>query len=211
MKENSIRSKNTYFLSFEGIEGSGKSTQIELIKKHFEKNNFTVKLYREPGSTEFGEGLRAAILNSETKISPLAEAHLFASARAQLLFEKIIPDLNKENTVVLLDRFIDSSFCYQGIARNLGVETIEEIHSHAPLTMRPDLTFYLKIDYATSIERQQIRGNKKDYFEKEQSEFYRQLIAGFDFLSQKFSNRIKTIDANRNENEVFESIMEYLK
>lgn len=204
------RVKNTHFLSFEGMEGSGKSTQIEKIKGYYQELGFQTILLREPGGTEFGEGLRSAILNSKSKLNPIAEAHLFASSRAQLLFEKILPALEKENTVVLVDRFIDSSFCYQGYARELGVDTIEEIHAHYPLTIRPDKTFYLRINYETSQKRQSTRGDTKDYFEKEHEDFYNLLAHGFDELALRFKDRIVTIDASEKVSAITKSIIKEL-
>lgn len=183
------------FISFEGIEGSGKSTQIQYLKEYLELKKYSVLLLREPGGSKFGEKLRSAILESAEPISPLAEAHLFASSRAQLLTEKILPFLAQNNTVVLLDRYIDSSIAYQGIARGLGIKTILDIHSHSPLNIVPNLTFYLKIDLETSEQRQIARGDAKDYFEKENHNFHNKLISGFEQSSEIFKERIEIIDA----------------
>lgn len=192
------KNKNgSLFISFEGIEGSGKSTQIEYLKEYLIDQGLRVLLLREPGGSIFGEKLRSAILNSETPISPLAEAHLFASSRAQLLSEKILPFLEQQNSAVLLDRYIDSSLAYQGIARGLGLQTILDIHAHSPLNILPNRTFYLKIDLETSQKRQHARGNKKDYFEKENHDFYQKLIQGFDEASALFQKRIAVIDGKK--------------
>ena len=120
-------------ISFEEIEGSRKSTESQLLHEYFEASGSSVLLVREPGSSEFGEKLRSAILESDSEIAPLAEAHLFASSRAQLLSQKILPHLEKENAVVLIDRYLDSSIDYQASARGLGLQTILDIHSHAHL------------------------------------------------------------------------------
>lgn len=202
--------KNSYFITLEGIEGSGKSTQVQNIKNYFENNGYTVTLLREPGGTYFGESLRSVILNSNEKINPLSEAMLFASSRAQLLEQKILPKLKEPKNVVIVDRYIDSSFAYQGHARELGIDLIEDLHKHAPLNTMPDLTFYLKIDLNTSFKRQAQRGNNKDYFEKEKEEFYLKLIEGFDICAQKFK-RIKTIDATKSPDEVSHKIYSFLK
>lgn len=199
-------SHDSHFISFEGIEGSGKSTQIKILKNFLEEKGYQVLLLREPGGSSFGEKLRAAILDSQTPLSPLAEAHLFASSRAQLLFEKILPFLEKEKSIVLLDRYIDSSFAYQGQARGLGIDTIIDIHAHSPLNIMPSKTFYLKIDLETSHKRQAARGNSKDYFEKENKHFYTQLIEGFEKASTLFPERIVTIDASLDEKSVTELI-----
>lgn len=188
---------NSYLVSFEGIEGSGKSTQVERFIELLKSNNQSVSYYREPGGTTFGEKLREAILTSEHKLDPIAEAMLFASARAQLIFQNVLPDLQQDNQVVILDRYLDSSLAYQGHARGLGVDTVLGLHQNGILTNVPHLTFYLKIDYQTSVERQKARGNEKDYFEKEQKEFYEKLIQGYDDAANIFPDRIKVVDATK--------------
>jgi len=186
---------NSFFFSFEGIEGSGKSTQIQELKIYLETKNFEVLLLREPGGTPFGESLRACILTSQTALTPISEAYLFAASRAQLLKERVLPFLAQENKIVILDRYLDSSIAYQGHARELGVEKILNIHDTAPLNIFPNLTLYLKIDLDTSMARQKSRGDEKDYFEKENFEFYNKLIAGYDQCAEIFPNRIVTVDA----------------
>ena len=109
-------------ISFEGIDGCGKTTQIQALKHHLENLGYNVLCLREPGGTSFGEKLREAILESSNKILPISEAYLFASSRAQLLSELVIPFISKTNkNICILDRFIHSSIAYQGFARNLGV------------------------------------------------------------------------------------------
>ncbi len=194
--------KNSYLISFEGIEGSGKSTQINYLKDHFEAQNYRVLLLREPGGTDFGEGLRSQILNSSVPINPIAEAYLFASSRAQLLSEKVLPFLEQQKSIVILDRFIDSSLAYQGIARDIGFEKILKIHQFPPLNTIPHITFYLKIDLKTSFERQKSRGSEKDYFEKENAKFYGQLVEGYDTSAKYFPERVIVIDASKTVEEV---------
>ena len=197
-------------ISFEGIEGSGKTTQIKLLSAELTKRGYNILCLREPGGTEFGEQLRASILNSKTQIHPLAEAHLFAASRMQLIHEKILPFLDSPENIVILDRFIDSSFAYQGIARKLGIQTVIDIHQHPPLNLMPDITFYLDIPLGTSFKRQETRGHEKDYFEKEKESFYKKLIIGFEECSKRFPTRFKPIDANRAVEAVHSSIMELL-
>ena len=199
--------KNTYLISFEGIEGSGKSTQILKFSEYLKSMNMRVHYFREPGGTNFGEKLREVILESETEIHPLAEANLFAASRAQLLSEKVIPLLETENRIIILDRYIDSSIAYQGIARGLGMETILDLHRRYPLNLTPHCTFYLKIDLETSLKRQQTRGNKKDYFEKENQTFYQSLIDGYNSASNLFKDRVSIIDGQKNQEQVFKQIV----
>lgn len=192
----------SFFLSLEGIEGSGKSTQIKHIEKILLDKGFRVLTLREPGGTVFGEKLREAILQSTTPLHPLAECHLFLASRAQLLKEKILPFLLLPKSVVILDRYIDSTMAYQGKARHLGFETVLELHRHDPLNLLPHRTYFLDITLETSLERQQKRGQEKDYFESEKTEFYSQLIDGYHQMAKTFPERILTIDASQTPEQV---------
>lgn len=186
----------SFFLSFEGIEGAGKSTQITRLKNFLEEKNFRVLVLREPGGTPFGEKLRSAILETKTEITPLAEAHLFAASRAQLLTEVVMKELSVPNTVIICDRYLDSSFVYQGHARGLGVAEVMQIHTIFPLNLVPHLTFYLRIDVDMSEKRQKMRNAPKDYFESKGVEFYKKLVVGYDLMAQLFPNRILSINAD---------------
>lgn len=195
---NSFRSPafpGSYFLSFEGIEGAGKSTQIIRLKNHLEKKDFRVLILREPGGTPFGEKMRQAILETKTEITPLAEAHLFASSRAQLLSEVVLKELAVPNTVIICDRYIDSSLVYQGHSRGVGVADVLQLHNTFPLNLVPHLTFYLRIGVETSEKRQKMRNAPKDYFESKGVEFYKKLVIGYDLVAELFPNRILKLDA----------------
>ncbi|MDH5581442.1 MAG: dTMP kinase [Bdellovibrionales bacterium] len=200
----------SFFLSFEGIEGAGKSTQIVKIKEFLESKNFRVLVLREPGGTPFGEKLRSAILNTKTALHPVAEAHLFAASRAQLLEEVTLRELSIPNTVIICDRYIDSTLAYQGTARKLGLKTILDMHNCFPLNLVPHLTFYLKISIETSQERQKMRNAPKDYFESQGLDFYKSLVEGYENSYKLFPKRIKLIDAEKNSDEVYESILKEL-
>ncbi len=203
---------SSLFISLEGIEGSGKTTQINIIKDFFESKKYRCLVLREPGGTKFGEQLREAILNSQTSISPLAECHLFLASRAQLLFEKILPFLAEApHSVVILDRYMDSTLAYQGKARHLGLETIIDLHQHHPLCIVPHRTYFLDIDLNTSIKRQEARGQKKDYFESEKLEFHQKLIDGYREVARLFSQRILTIDATQKQEDVSQLILKDLE
>jgi dTMP kinase len=192
----------SFFLSFEGIEGAGKSTQITRLKAYLEGEKFRVLVLREPGGTLFGEKLRQAILEIKTELTPLAEAYLFASSRTQLLSEVIIKELSIPNTIIICDRYIDSSLVYQGHASGLGVDKILEIHNTFPLNLIPHMTFYLKIGAETSEQRQRARNLEKDYFEARGIDFYKELIVGYDFVHKLFPNRILMFDAEKSVDEV---------
>jgi dTMP kinase len=196
----------SFFLSFEGIEGAGKSTQIVKIKEYLEDRNFNVIVLREPGGTALGEKLRQAILTSNEEIHPVAEANLFCSARAQLLTQVVLKELANPNTVIICDRFLDSTIAYQGVARKLGVDNILTMHSIFPLNLVPHRTYYIRIDLETSLERQRMRNMPKDYFESRDDDFHQKLIEGYDLASNLFPERIKVIDGARSEEEVYLSL-----
>jgi dTMP kinase len=185
----------SFFLSLEGIEGSGKSTQIKEIERYVQGKGLRVLTLREPGGTRFGEKLREAILHSDTPLHPLAECHLFLASRAQLLKEKILPFLLTPGSVVILDRYIDSTLAYQGKARNLTYETVLNLHQNDPLNLLPHRTYFLDISLDTSMKRQETRGSAKDYFESQVGEFYHRLVEGYRELSEIFSERICRINA----------------
>ena len=201
-------SPHSYFLSFEGIEACGKSTQIVKVKSYLEEKGFRVITLREPGGTSFGEKLRQAILESNEKVHPLAEAHLFAASRAQLLGQIILKELSTPKTIVICDRYIDSSLAYQGQARKLGCDTILTMHKDFPLNTVPHKTFYLKIDPDTSFERQKLRGSEKDYFEAEDRNFYQSLVDGYDLAAKLFPERILILDGLCQADEVFLTVKE---
>lgn len=196
----------SYFISFEGIEGAGKSTQIIRTQKFLEEMNFRVLVLREPGGTSFGEKLRKAILESNSPIHPVAEMHLFASSRAQLLHEVTLKELAVPGTVIIYDRYIDSTMAYQGMGRGLGIEAVLKVHQSFPLTLMPHLTLYVAIGLNTSHRRQQMRQIPKDYFERQGNDFYQKLIDGYEKAHELFPNRVLKIDGERDEDEVFESI-----
>jgi dTMP kinase len=199
------------FFSFEGIEGSGKTTQIKALENDLTARGFRVLTLREPGGTVFGENLRKAILESQEPLHPLAECHLFLASRAQLLNEKILPFLLQPKSIVILDRYIDSTLAYQGKGRKLGFETVLTLHQHNPLNLLPHRTYFLDIDLETSHERQKQRGNARDYFESEKNDFYQQLVDSYRELAVKFPERILTIAANRSPSEVSADILKDLE
>ena len=193
----------SFFLSFEGIEGAGKSTQIIKIKEYLEQRKFNVIVLREPGGTAFGERLRQAILNSPNDLHPTAEAYLFCSARAQLLTEVVLKELGEPNTIIICDRFLDSTIAYQGMARKLGVENVLQMHNIFPLNLVPHKTFYIRIDLETSLERQKKRNLPKDYFESRDDSFHAQLIEGYDLCAEMFKERIDIVDGGKSSDEVY--------
>lgn len=200
---------SSYFISFEGIEGSGKTTQILKFKDYLESKTYRVLTFREPGGTPYGEKLRSAILESKNEISPLAEGLLFASSRAQLFHEIILRELEIPNTIIICDRFFDSSVAYQGHARGLGINAVMEMHQHFPLNLLPHVTYYLKIDLETSLYRQQMRKNPKDYFESRNHDFHQDLINGYDHCASLFPQRIHVVDGSKDQDDVKSDIIHH--
>ncbi|MFP5458784.1 MAG: dTMP kinase [Bacteriovoracia bacterium] len=198
------------FLTFEGVEGSGKSTQITKLQHHFQAQGRPVLLVREPGGTEFGEKLRATILGQSTKLDVLSETFVFLASRTQLLREKILPFLENPKAVVLLDRYIDSTLVYQALAVERSMDWIWVLHQFAPLNTLPHATLFLDIDVDVSLARQAKRGQAKDYFESRQRSFQQGLVDGYRQVARTYPERIQTIDATQDEDAVFSAIQNVL-
>ncbi|MCH8494044.1 MAG: dTMP kinase [Balneolales bacterium] len=181
-------------ISFEGIDGSGKTTQIELLKNRLLDDGVKVQVFREPGGTEVSEQIRSILLNPQVEIDPVTEMLLFSSARSQLISSRVMP-LLASNHVVILDRFYDSTIAYQGYGREcLPLEQIHQINHIASHAIAPDITFYLRVSREVSASR---RANQlEDRMEKSGDVFYDKVIAGFDALAASES-RIQTIDAGQ--------------
>lgn len=194
------------FLSFEGVEGCGKSTQLERLEKYFVAQNRPVLRLREPGGTSFGEKLRATILGQNSVLDPLCETFVFLASRTQLLSEKVLPFLTNPQAVVLLDRYVDSTLVYQALAQQRSVEMIWALHQFYPLNILPHATIFLDIDVDVSLERQRLRGQEKDYFESRQREFQQKLVAGYREVARLYPERIQRIDAAVSPDEVAASI-----
>ncbi len=200
----------SYFLSLEGIEGAGKSTQLVNLKNYLEGLGMRVIVLREPGGTSFGERLRQAVLQSTVDIHPLAESYLFASSRAQLLHEVVLKELATPGTTVIMDRYIDSSIAYQGVARKLGVEAVLEMHCRFPLHLTPHMTFYLRVSPEISMQRQRHRGLPQDYFESRGEGFLKSLVEGYDTARQLFPERIRCINGETTAELAFAEIRTHL-
>lgn len=187
------------FITFEGIDGSGKSTQIELLRGKLRDTGHKVEVFREPGGTTVSEKIRAILLDPEYEIHPVTELLLFSAARSQLISEEVIP-LLKQGTVVILDRFYDSTSAYQGYGRNsLPLEQISELNAVASHQTKPDLTFYLKIDLSEAQKR--TASTRKDRMEQSGDSFYKKVIEGFDELAET-EDRFITLDATLSADEL---------
>lgn len=182
-----------YLISFEGTDGCGKSTQIKLLKEHLENSGYTVTVSREPGGSKVGEKIREILLSKEnTEISPMCELFLYEAARAQHAAEIIEPALER-GEIVILDRFTDSTFAYQGFGRNLGEKCVETLNSYAVGDNIPDLTLMLKLPPEAAFVRK--GGNdKSDRMEMAGDDFFKRVEKGFERAAEKFSDRIKIIN-----------------
>ena len=175
------------FVSFEGIDGSGKSSQAALLVERLRATGAEVVATREPGGTGLGERVRELVL-SDGELAAGAEAALFAAARAQLVAEVIAPALERGAWVVV-DRFLDSSLAYQGAARGLGVETVLELNRAVIGPLEPDRTFLLRVPVELALER--IGPRRRDRIEAEGAEFLARVDGAFEALSVRFErNRV---------------------
>ncbi len=182
------------FITMEGPDGAGKSTQIELLKSYLTEQGFEVLITREPGGTVISEAVRGVLLNPEYKeMKPETELLLYAAARAQLVGEVIGPAADAGKAVIS-DRFVDSSVVYQGIARGLGVETVYSVNRPAIGEYMPDVTFLLDLPAEVGIARKKNQA-ELDRMEQESLDFHRKVAEGYRTLAERDPERIKTIDA----------------
>ena len=193
------------FVTFEGADGSGKSTQAELLRAALAADGSDVVLTREPGGTELGEGVRALVLNGPA-MGAWAEAALFAASRAEHVEEVIRPALDRGADVVC-DRYVDSSLAYQGIARGLGVEAVLELNLAVTGGLLPDVTFLLLVDPGVATGRQV----EPDRLEREGEQLQAKVDAAYRELAVRFPDRIVTIDATGRPDEIAKEVRERLR
>ena len=185
------------FVTFEGLDGSGKTTQVELLQRHLEEAGREVVVTREPGGTELGERIRELLLHGPD-MSAWAEATLFAAARAELV-ERVIAPARERGADVLCDRYVDSSLAYQGIARGLGLDAVLELNLAAVQGVLPDRTFLLLVDPAVASSR---TGGRPDRIEREDDDFRSRVDAAYRQLAERFPERIVPIEAGGSTKEV---------
>jgi len=178
------------FVSFEGLDGSGKTTQLQFLAERLRMDGGEIVVTREPGGTELGEAIRDLVLHGGD-VTPWAEAALYAASRAQHVEEVIRPALRRGATV-LCDRYIDSSVAYQGVARGLGLDRVLELNLAAVGGLLPDLTFLLELDPAAAAGRM---AAERDRLENEDTRFHARAGAGYRELAERFPHRIVVLDA----------------
>ena len=194
------------FVTFEGVDGSGKTTQVELLRSRLESEGRDVVATREPGGTPLGERVRELLLETGEEMSAWAEAALFAAARAELVARVIEPALSRGADVVC-DRYVDSSLAYQGIARGLGIEDVLELNLRAIGGLLPDRTFLLVVDPDTSAARV---GERPDRIEREGAAFRARVDGAYRQLAERYPDRLVVIDAAGTPEEIAETIRGHL-
>lgn len=197
------------FVTFEGPEGSGKTTIINMLTEYLVEQGIEVVHTREPGGSAIAEQIRDVILDkNNTTMDPRTEALLFAASRRQHLVEKVIPAL-KAGKVVICDRFIDSSLAYQGKGRNLGIQNIYDINLFATDGILPDLTLLFDIDVEKGLERVfKDKDREVNRLDVAKVEFHKLVRSGYLEVAKKYPERIKIIDASKSVNEVFNDTKE---
>ncbi|MBU3129653.1 dTMP kinase [Clostridium tagluense] len=193
----------------EGPDGSGKTTQIELLEGYLKEAGYEVVRTREPGGTEISEKIRDIILdNDNSNMSDMCEALLYAASRAQLVSEVIKPALAL-GKMVICDRFVYSSMVYQGIGRGLGMERIRSINEAALDGLEADLTFMITIPYEEGLKRKKMQGTL-DRLENSGNEFHKKVFEGYLDICKKY-DKIEVINGNRNVDEVHKDIIKAIK
>lgn len=191
----------------EGPDGSGKTTQIELLKKYLEGKGYDIVITREPGGTVISEAIRSIILNKDyQEMSHMTELLLYASARAQLVNQVIKPAL-EAGKAVICDRFVESSAVYQGIGRGLGVSTVYEVNNYALGDVKPKLTIFMDLDADEGIKRKENQ-TELDRMEMEDLSFHKRVVEGYRQLAQFYPERIFSVDATLPIEEIHSIIVE---
>lgn len=194
--------KRGLFITVEGTDGSGKTTQISKMQAYLASLGCDVLLTREPGGTRISESIRCVILDPiYTEMSNTAELLLYSAARAQLVEQVIKPSIEKCVTVIC-DRYVDSFYAYQGFGRGIGMEKLESITSIAINGSMPDITFFFDLNPEIGLKRR-FAATVSDRIENEVLDFHRKVYDGYKALANRFPKRIKTIDASRSADEVW--------
>jgi dTMP kinase len=199
------------FITFEGVEGSGKTTQIQRLKKYLDQKDIPCKVTREPGGCPISEKIRKILLNPDHReMVPTSELLLYEAARAQHIKEAIKPFL-KKGGVVLCDRFSDATLAYQGYGRRMDLKWIESLNRISSQGIRPDVTFLLDCPSQVGLKRairrnRTLRQEREERFEKEKIQFHRRVRKGYLTIAKKEPYRVKVIDTREGKEKVFEEI-----
>lgn len=198
--------KKGLFITFEGTDGCGKTTQIELLKRYLEEKGYKVVLTREPGAKGLGEKLREILLNYDGDVSSNCESFLFLADRAQHIDMLIKPAIER-GEVVLCDRHTDSTVAYQGYGRGLDLNQIKMLNDIATNGVKPDMTFVFDIDIETAQERV---GKTKDRMESAGIEFFKRVRQGYLEIAKSEPERVKVLDATQTIDDISSQVKEYI-
>jgi dTMP kinase len=204
--------KNGYFITFEGPDGSGKTTILDLVSKYFSDNDYSFIKTREPGGSKIATQIRDILLSEENKgIYPTSEALLFAASRAQH-YEEIIKPALRDNKIVLCDRFIDSSLAYQGYARDLGIDKILEINNFAIDNNFPDVTIFFNLEPRLGLARIAQSGEREiNRLDLEGLKFHQKVYDGYKEVIQRYPERFVVINADQSIEDVFNDVINVIK
>ena len=195
------------FITFEGGDGCGKTTQIKLLDEYLRNKGYKTLLTREPGSKGLGEKVREILLNYDGDVSPVCESFLFLADRAQNVDCLIKPAL-EEGTIVICDRHTDSSVAYQGYGRGLDIDRIKKLNSIATSGLKPDLTIVLDVDVETSQKRV---GTEKDRMESAGIEFFERVRKGYLEIAKQEPERVRVVDSTQSIEEIHKQILELIQ
>lgn len=201
-----------FFITFEGLEGSGKTTQAARLVAALREKGYSAVGTREPGGTKIGEALRGILLDhTRTEMSPLTEVLLFAAIRAQHIAQLIRPML-EEGGIVVCDRFVDASIAYQGYGRGMHLTMVREVNEIATWGVKPDITLYLDIEADKGLARMRRRleeqENIPDRMEREEREFYEKVRQGYQEIGRDEPGRVRVFNADQNEDTLHDKILD---
>jgi len=199
--------KKGFFITFEGIDGSGKTTQLKLARKYLSGKGFDILTLREPGSTPLCERIRKILLNKNLNINAVSELMLYLAARAELVEATIAPSI-RAGKIVLCDRFYDSTKAYQGYGRGIDIKLVEKLNRLAVGEYKPNLTFIVDIDYASSLKR---RKKSADRLESESRAFFNRVRKGFLEIARHEKRRIVVLDGRKSIETIFDEVRGCLK
>ncbi|MBQ7770381.1 MAG: dTMP kinase [Clostridia bacterium] len=198
------------FITFEGCDGCGKSTQLKLLSEYLAKENVPHIFTREPGGGKISEAIREILLNGKNaEMTDDCEALLYAAARMQHLADRVEPAL-AEGKLVVCDRYVDSSLAYQAYARGLGVEFVAQINAQALKKYRPDVTIFIDLTPEAAFKRKH-GADENDRLEQAGMAFHQRVYAGYKALAEQEPDRIVSVDGNKTPQEIFEDVLQILR
>ena len=197
--------KKGYFITFEGVDGCGKTTQMKLLAEYLQNKGYEVVITREPGSKGLGEKIREILLHYDGDVSSDAESFLFLADRAQNIDEIVNPAVDK-GKIVLCDRHTDSTIAYQGYGRGVDIKKLTLLNDIAVSGRKPDMTFVFDIDIDTSMKRV---GQEKDRMESAGTDFFNKVRNGYLEIGKQEPERVKILDAAKSIEEIFKEVSNY--